>query len=91
MLVSPRIILRLEFKVDMFLKAGKFFKRWSLRNARFLMAENLKFRLNFLGGKNEEILVGFVVTGAGHGLQCIGLRGRCKVQRLFLCCWYLLR
>ena len=27
------------------------------------------------GEKNEEILVSFVVSGAGHGLQCVSLRG----------------
>jgi hypothetical protein len=49
----------------------------AFRECPFLRAGffNFKFRRK----EDEEILAGFVVTGAGYGLQCVGLRGRCKV------------
>jgi hypothetical protein len=51
-------------------------KQWKshLEDTRFLKAEIVN-TLFIKGGKNEEILVGFVVTGDGHGLQCVSLRG----------------
>jgi hypothetical protein len=42
---------------------------------KLLVFQENKFNL---GGKNEEILVGFSVTRADYGLQCIGLCGRCQ-------------
>jgi hypothetical protein len=44
-----------------------------LENTRFLKAEIINSLL--WRKKDEEILVSFVVTGAGHGLQCVSLRG----------------
>jgi hypothetical protein len=39
-----------------------------LENARFLRAGIIDSLLIIKGEKNEEILVSFVVAGAGHGL-----------------------
>jgi hypothetical protein len=44
-----------------------------LENTRFLKAEIINSFI--MEEKNEEILVSFVVAGAGHGLQCVSLRG----------------
>jgi hypothetical protein len=45
-----------------------------LQNTRFKKVEIIN-SFFIVRRENEEILVDFVVTGAGYGLQCVSLRG----------------